>query len=381
MIDDDRTELLERRLSEEVLSRVEKQIKKRYGFIALVCAAAAGFFGWTLKGEVGDIQNEITSAREQVEELTKSIEPIQLQLTNIQELAARFSTLEIEAVNLERRIDNAQSTQATFLRKQSEIVARNVGATLDIRSAASSKYFEQWKQFAKENNLAELEVYLLTKLAQNSAYISDSSSSKVYFDQAEEKAESLGGLVKLNVLLDRAASETESGSQSAALRTLNQRALSLIDAGDHFNQGRVWREMGNTYRVFGSLDLAISAFAKAAQYYESAEMHGLAALMYRRVGDIHVQTNQDSPAGLSEAINAYRESAELATYENDPWEEHYAHSNLAKLYLLSGSIDQHSRSVCAAAEAASRHPALRDRIDVVRRLTGDVSATYEEFCG
>lgn len=380
MIDEDREELLERRLSEKVASRVESQVKRRYGIIVLVFAAIAGLFGYSLNEQISSIQTDIKAARDSLTDFTEQLGPIKQQVNEMQRLAGNLATLETDAAALEARIEDAKAEQANFLRRQSEIVARNVGATLDIRRPQAGDYFEEWSTFASENDFADLEIYLLTKLAQNRAYINDIAGAKLFFDRAETKAETLGETAKLEVLLSRAVTETDQELKSAALTTLRQRALEIVEDQDHFNLARVWREIGNTYQVFGEEGLALSAFEKAARNFELADRQALAAQMYRRIGDLWLEGAEDLQPDRDAAITAYARSAELANYDNDPWEEHFANVNLANLYLQEGNQEKHQTSVCAAAIAAGRHPALRERIDVVRRLTGDPSATFEEYC-
>lgn len=380
VIDDDREELLERRLSEKVAARVESQIKRRYILIIVAVAAVAGVFGWSITGQVTAIQKNIDSASKSLTDFTNQLDPIKLQVDRLEELSLNFSGLESEAAALEERIERAKLEQENFLRRQSEIVARNVGATLDLRRPDAADFFEQWNEFAKENDFVELEVYLLSKLAQNRAHIRDIPGAKLFFNEAESRAESLSVVAKLDVLLLRAVTETDHDLKTAALTTLKQRALDLVDEKDFYNLGRIWREIGNSYQIFGDDDLALDAFETAAEYFMDADRQDLAAEMYRRLGDIWLQTGIENDAHRNAAISAFTSAAEMADYSNDAWEEHFSHVNLAGLHDAAGNRKLHRLSICAAAEAAGRHPGLRERIDVVRRLTGDETATFEEYC-
>ncbi len=220
----------------------------------------------------------------------------------------------------------------------------------------------------------------MTKLAQNRAHIKDISGAKLFFNQAEAKAESLGVVAKLDVLLLRAVTETDHDLKTAALTTLQKRALDIVEEDDFYNLGRIWREIGNSYQIFGDDDLALAAFENAAKRFLDADRQGLSAEMYRRLGDLWLQAGKEDFSKRKEAISAFTSAAQLANYSNDPWEEHFSYVNLASLHDAAGNQEEHKKSICAAADAAGRHPGLRERIDVVRRLTGDATATFEEYC-
>lgn len=383
-MDNDREELLERRLSQKVTERVEKQIKRRYGFVVAVAIAVAAYFGWSISNELTEISKRLSTASDELKKIELNLDPLKSQLADLEkqaeDLSARNVNIRIQTQELQSKIEAERKAQDDYVRRQSEIIVRNIGETLNLRDVGSAGFFEDMRKIASEKQYNRLEAFLLVKLGQNRAYIGDEVGARYYFDRAEEKARAISRELYLNVLVDRAQSEADNAQENAALITLQRRALEAVMPEDHANLGRIFTEIANTHHQFDQYELSANAYREAAAHFETADQLNKSAEIYRTIGDILSDSEANQALDVEGAIEAYGRSIELADYEDDYVTLHYAHESLANIYEESGNATKQQVHICESALAAGHVTYLREKTDVVRRLTKDSSQTYEGYC-
>ncbi|MBN9672370.1 hypothetical protein [Roseibium aggregatum] len=390
--DKERFELFERRLADSVRSRVETTLKYRYGAAFAILLSAAAFFGYDfidrareeLRASLSDLSQDVANAktdldafRDRIDELERELGPL---LADFDVLKTEFGGLETTFSKIEQDSQRVQDQLDGFIREQTDIIAINFGNTLDPFDNETAGFYAAIREFAHNQDYTQLEVFATVQLAINRAFNNEVQRARRLFDEAEKKARAISNDEYLNVLMQRARTESDQGLFTEALITLEERAVRSLEGSDDSMKGSVYQAIGNIYQNHLKFAQAIQKYEQAALYYDEAQDFPRLSRILKTVGNIRIRREFPEIYDPDAARTAFEKAVRVAQYTDDRLVLFQSLSAMALLLKDKGLPAEAKGYACRSAEFAVGPPVFGDRNLVIRDFLDGSDTGYEEFC-
>ncbi|TYC60590.1 hypothetical protein FMN50_07765 [Rhodobacterales bacterium] len=390
--DKDTFELFERRLADNVRARVEAAIRYRYGAMYAIFVSLAALFGYDfitsaredLQESFSDLTLEVADAKADLDRFRARIDQLESELapltSNVDTLKADFGGLQATFRDIQTDTELVQSQLDSFIREQTDIIAINFGNTLDPFDNDTAGFYDAIREFAGNQKYTQLEVFATVQLAINRAFNNEIQRARRLFDEAEKKAHAISNDEYLNVLMQRARTESDQGLFTEALITLEDRAVRSLEGSDSSMRGNVYQAVGNIYQNHLKFAQAIEKYEQAASYYEEAQDFARLSRILKTIGNIRVRSDFPDVYDLDAARTAFEKAVRVAQYTDDRLVLFQSLSATAMLLKEKGAPADAKDYACRSAQFAVGPPVFGDRNLVIREFLDGSDTSYEEFC-